>query len=270
VQPLRYYHYISATKVEMLYAQLPSGRRHSSEVSGGLPGVLQAKHGLAPRDAEPTLYEKLARVEEEINRNHSPGSPGWDNEPYIRGRAKLWVVVIDRESNDQTDSPRQAGGTVLFAGRTPGADLVLGGSKAHLLLGPGMTPASGDSSFFYLQHAVGQAARNWRSLRADDVLDSDVLIGEQDDQDVADSFMRDSIQYIVSEAVDRATQFKPVGHCEYLARTICQLEEDQYSDPYGRHWRSAVLATPLYVAHVEVADESEQSSVDDPFLWPET
>jgi hypothetical protein len=32
---------------------------------------------------------------------------------------------------------------------------------------------------------------------------------------------------------------------------------------------SAVLATPLYVAHVEVADVSEQSSVDDPFLWPE-
>jgi hypothetical protein len=45
--------------------------------------------------------------------------------------------------------------------------------------------------FFCLQPAVGQAAPNWRSPGADDVLDSEVLIGEQVDPDVADSFMRD-------------------------------------------------------------------------------
>lgn len=277
MDPLRYYHYLSAAKVEMMYPQAMRRRGgRSAELSGGFPGLLQAKFGGVTSTSEPSVYEKLQVVEDAINRQDPPGGASW-GESYIRERMKLYSAVVEKEQDDGSD-------TVLFAGSSnDGVSVVLGGSAAHMLLTPGAPMRSADSSFRQLRRAVGLAVERWRSLGGDELV-ADEVAGSSDAGGpfiASDTFMLDSICFIAGTA-RRSSDFTFMGYCEFLAKVICRPREelDEGENVYSRRWhgpKRAVLATPLYVAHVEADDPRHDvswggdvwDSPDDPdSTWP--
>ena len=265
VQPVRYYHYISATKVDMLYGQLHhDGWGRSAEVSAGVPGILAGKRSGANRHREPNLYNKLAKVEENINRYHSPRPAGWGG-PYIRDRMQLWSAVVKREHAEGSD-------TVLFAGYTKSElPVVLGGSAAHLLLSSGASVRIPDSSFHQVRRAVGLAAERWRSMQGDKLVEDGVVVAERPGQPfvAADSLMLDHIRYIAGLTRGRSPDFTPMGYCEFLAHEVCTLEDDYRDDAYHRRKVApqGVLATPLYVERIDSKEEPDQLSSGDDWAW---
>lgn len=250
MQALRYYHYLSLAKIDMLYDQLEGGSWSSSgEV--GVNALVQAKVGFARDKRQPNVYAKLARLEREITNGDPPGTAS-SPEPFIRDRMELWSVVVETEMEHETGSPT-ATMTVLYVGRDVfGTSVVLGGSTAHM--GPRPRPADGmDSSFYYLQHTVSFAAREWSQLFSHDEQDDGSLYrGFDEDPEHVDGspydWLRDCVIHLVKLALEGDRRFTPVGYCEFLARTVRSMTSPEPSEHVD-----AVLATPLYVAQVEVA-----------------
>lgn len=265
MKPVRYYHYLSATKVDMIYNQAAPRRwGRSAEMGAGVPGVIQGKVGVTAPNSDPTMFEKLAVIEEQINRLDPPGAASW-GESYIRDRMKLYSAIIEKEQDDGSD-------TVLFAGvMRNGLAVVLGGSAAHMLLSPGALMRMTDSSFRQVRRAVGLAAQRWRNLQGDVLVEDGVVVAERpgDPFVASDTFMLDYICYIARTAGE-SSDFTPMGYCEFLAKVVCRPDEEfnEDEDAYHDPWRGpkrGVLATPLYVAHLE-ANEPPPPAWPDP--WP--
>ena len=112
---MRYYEYLSSAKVDMLFPQID----RSSKVTGTEIGISvkvltfsRKTNGQEP----PSVYEKLAEVEDWI---YAHGEPvGTVDEPaaWIYGRMRLGMTVVPK-GWERRDSPQvPLDGTVLFAG----------------------------------------------------------------------------------------------------------------------------------------------------------
>ena len=132
VMGMRYYEYLSSAKVDMLFPQIDRSTKVTGTEIGISVKVLtfsRKTNGQEP----PSVYEKLAEVEDWI---YAHGEPvGTVDEPaaWIYGRMRLGMTVVPK-GWERRDSPQvPLDGTVLFAGDSgDGACLVMGGSARHL------------------------------------------------------------------------------------------------------------------------------------------
>jgi len=252
MKPFRVFHYISNTKVDEFYDQLERSKWTSSsvELSGGVPSLAQGKVSGTKAKVDLSLYEKLEKVENHINRTEPPDVVDWGDSVYLRDRMMLWQATLDAASADEPDM-------VLFAGQSRhGTGVVLGGSAAHLRMKPHDPVRMTDSSFRQVRRAVGLGAKRWLSVGGDDVVQDHVINGGvAGDSMAVDRLLLDHICYI-SEIAPTSIDWSPMGYCEFLALLVCrpqpQLSEDPTYDEYydAQRWPHGVLATPLYVQHL--------------------
>jgi len=250
MEPLRNYHYLSRTKVEMFWDQLPGSRWTGGGefgVSAGIVASVKAQRN----QGEPTLAQKMLRVEDYINRTEHPGSL-LSPQPFIRDRVQLAMVVLETEGKHETLEPTLTG-SVLFAGRTRyGTSVVLGGSAAHLVSAQSAAANGINSNFYYIQHQLTHASQEWRHVRSAVDLGEDEPLYEhghvaRPPTGSGDAFLRDCVLHMAELGVQGDYRFRTVGYCEFLARTIRVMESD---DDYGP--TEAILATPLYVAQLDI------------------
>lgn len=252
-----YFLYLSKTKIDTLYDGLPASCwSHTQEIEGG-PKFLRIKGARTKLAGDSlTTQQKLTLVGGQIDRWESPGSL-LNPQPYIRDRLMLWSIVLP--GRDPSDGPG-FGETVLFVGRSLyGTCLVLGGSAGHLIPPPS-GPTEGfrrNSNFYYLQQEVLDFSEKWRQLTSTPEDADDVVPIETED-----AFMYDSIVHIAeSPQGPHGRLYMPLGYCEFLARVV------RIPETTDEYWNDApppdaILATPLYVQHID-AQEPKQSD----FRW---
>lgn len=256
VRMTRYFHYLSRSKVDMLYGQLDMSPSSRSTRIGFDVKVLSAGHEVHRPTPQPSMYEKLRAVEEALDRSERPGSID-EPQPYIRDRADLWSIVFPGRTG-RTGRDADASETVLFCGESrEGRPFVLGGSAAHLQPAAPSTTEGLNSNFLILQrellafvseNSIGREGRH----RLAPALQEGYGAGDIDDWgegrrvDV-ESFMYDAIKHLAELRRARDSGLSYVGYSEFLARLVRKVHptDDRWS-PY------AVLGTPLYVSHVEL------------------
>lgn len=115
--PMRYYEYLSTAKVDMLYPQIDQTSRSAGGEVGFDLKVIKASRKTDGKK-EPTVYEKLAAVEDWIYAREPVGSMD-EPAPWISGRLDLVESIVSE--------------SVLFAARSKTLSyLLMGGSAAHL------------------------------------------------------------------------------------------------------------------------------------------
>lgn len=119
-QPLRYYLYISDTKLDMLFEQIPQNalKRISAEVKVDLKLASVTLRQADPPD--PTRAAKLKIVERFVDSHHHVGTIHEPGNEYFRGRMDMqWGWLQDR--------------AVWFHGNDDARCVALGGSRRHVL-----------------------------------------------------------------------------------------------------------------------------------------
>jgi hypothetical protein len=223
---MRYYHYLSSAKVEMLYGQLGLGT-----VGGKTEGGVDFKVAKATRTTETSgevnIYQKLAAVEEWIY-GHEPVGSVDEPEPWISGRLELVAMTRGPKNRENATA-----GAIIYCGRTAsGARIVFVGSQDHLVGAPPEPPVSvrrlGPSEVVSATRLLGR------------------LIRQDSDQaprtiDAADLRMP---QHAV-EAVGRlAANAQSIGVCEFLAKRF----RSYVSATNGHDGPLLSVGSPLYVA----------------------
>jgi hypothetical protein len=142
---MKYYLYISTSKVDMLYGQLATERKtkKSFELKTSV-AVASATMSHESEETSDTPYTKLAAVLDEIE---SSGELGTIDEPgtYFKGTLNMkWGLLGD--AGRPTDEPP----LVYFGGRTESTIFGLGGSTRHVIGFEGATSTSSRSATPYL------------------------------------------------------------------------------------------------------------------------
>ena len=215
---MRYYVYVSDSKVDMLYSQMPSGLRDriAAELKIDLKVVSVSVSG---RRSEETRYSKLQLVTAFLEQNAAIGSVDAP-EAYFRGRLPMrWGPYGSRDSE-----------MVYFGSIAKGTVVGLGGSMRHVIgavgesVAPTGTPGVPSAPFYItsvLRHELGLAPAS---------VDDDVL-GFEDTWD--------------SNVLNATRRMRgPLQELDFLAR---RLLFGTYHDTGIR----VLLGTPLYVALAE-------------------
>jgi hypothetical protein len=119
---MRYYHYISDSKLEMLLPQIPSPTLQGLSAELGFNfGVISGKVSGTAKEASSRVarVEVVERYLENNNDLDVLQAPNW-----VRGRGRMKCGYLP-----------DAKGMVLFAGPYRGLVLILAGSEAHLISG---------------------------------------------------------------------------------------------------------------------------------------
>jgi hypothetical protein len=208
---MRYYVYVSDTKLDMLYPQIPA--KLAARLAWELKLDLKLL-GLTLRnnDNDATRYGKLHLVEEYIDQNYEVG---WMSEPtsWFRGELPLRSGVF---------GPQQDDGLLLYGGIGDGLLIGLLGSARH------RTGHSADPD----QILVGFSALSALT---------DVLETERGGTPSSDP---PPVGDMAHEAMELTRGLRgPAEPCEFLARRLLRTETVYEGAPL-----TVVLGTPLYVA----------------------
>jgi hypothetical protein len=243
---VRYYEYLSTSKVEMLHPQLVLGRSPATSEIGvdlKLVKVNRKKDGAG----ELPLHDRLSAVEEWIYANEPVGTVD-DPDVWIYGRTELLAATLTLGA-DVTPGP------VLY---TPaeGPELLMGGS-VHNTSGRRPYPGAELPStvrYFSSRVELGAILSQFAAdlgLPDRGAPDSEREDGEWDVYTGLTALLRDDhsripnwlAHHVASEPAD-VMSAKPVslGECEFLAKRLRTTAG--HTDPP----RPATLATPLYVA----------------------
>jgi len=222
---LRYYFYLSSTKVAMLGGQLvDQGRIDTRELQLRL-GAVRYKQG-SQSEAPGTETSLIRQIEEWIYANEEVGSV---DEPasWIYGRMALGAVIHSPWYWEDGDE-EFPDGAVLMGGVSAHSALLLGGSAQHIVgnrrLSPNIRPHSDPVS---LRDAV---TRQLAHHLGDNVNHG---YGGADGQTATSEMLH--YTRLLADGVDGTA----LGECEFLAKSLQQ----------GSHGGSLVtLATPLFVA----------------------
>lgn len=217
--PMRYYEYLSAAKVDMLYPQIDQTSRSAGGEVGFDLKVIKASRKTDGKK-EPTIYEKLAAVEDWIYAHEPVGSMD-EPAPWISGRLDLVESIVSE--------------SVLFAARNKTLSyLLMGGSAAHLDQArapadlPRMRPRSSGTDQIF--SALQRFAANTKEI---------------DSAKGSGSFHARTGSYAVTTVVQgidlmfRQPLYPRVQHCEFLAKRLQTITIDE---------ATVTLATPLFVA----------------------
>lgn len=126
---MRYHLYLSEAKVNMLYPQIVrSSRSAGGEVGFDLKLIKVSRRTDSTR--EPSVYEKLAAVEEWIYAREPVGTVE-EPDAWIYGRMTLMATILKLEgSKSQSDL---SDGPVLFVDSNHSPHILMGGSVQHLV-----------------------------------------------------------------------------------------------------------------------------------------
>jgi hypothetical protein len=223
---LKYYLYLSESKIDMLFAQIP--RAFLSGVSGELAVSLGFLSTKLKQDAEAmTKYSKLSVVLSYLEQHHDVGTVDQPAE-YFKGTMELkWGQYNNYE---EEVSP-----LVYFGGRTEQTILGLGGSSQNVVGATGSGIARSHSVTPYL------VARLYEELEM-------TLSTEQKEYvEMVKRDHDDSSRYIAM-AVDLATtQMSGENQrVEFIARRLAYFQKGDHGG-----WSkdmNILLGTPLYVA----------------------
>jgi hypothetical protein len=215
---LKYYYYVSESKVEMLYSQIPKSTisQLESELKINLPivGVSFSK-----KQVDDSLYTRLQIVVEYIQRNMEIGSVQSPKE-YFRGSAFMRWAQIHL-------------GVVFFGGKINKTNVGLGGSTKNLL-GQRTTNVE-----------IGISHTPWlAALLLKEIENQITLIPWQ--PEIANPHLTEENQ---NERVLSAASFwagnmakDPVAKFEFLAKKLV------YADHMGE---KVLLGTPIYVELID-------------------
>lgn len=248
--PLKYFVYVSDTKVDMLYGQIPRGlkRKIAAELKIELHFFGTS---IKSRDPEETRYSKLSVVTDYLEKHADIGSV--DNPAsYFKGTLEMnWGNVGGESASEHV---------VFFVGRTEKTILGLGGSPWHVLGNVRPTsPGDINSSGAYLLYALSQdlelrdaALAKWASERI---------------RDASQEYLKSRALGMVVSAWRsltynmgtlglapgmKAPQF-PTQRLEFLAKRLLhggvpEVTADGYR-PSADRW--VLLGTPIYVAQAD-------------------
>ena len=238
---IRYYVYVSDSKVDMLFDQIPSRlqKRLSAELKLSLKVVsLSLKDNPRPD----TRYSKLAVVREFILRELPVGTVD-EPDDYFRGELDMhW------------DTWAQEPGLVYFSGMTPTTAVGLGGSAAHIVGGapvPGTsTPSS--SARMHITRALSDAGREQSAEVPSAAHVEPVRYPDQPPEIAIDESM-----YVANMVVSALRlQQGPEERLEFLARRLVDAPTARpyAEDQPGRQGRArGLLGSPIYVAYPPTA-----------------
>ncbi len=216
---LKYYLYVSDTKVDMLFSQIPLNlaERISTEFKRDLKRVSLS---LKPETNAETRYSKLKVVIEYLRRNELLGtvsSPG----SYFSGQLPMAFTVL--------------GPTAVFCGRKDHTLIGLTGSAHHLT---GQSGKPTDVALDSISHMVIGSVAKTLSETLDESIPDSKITGKETSSSLA----------FISQRIEHGAK-----NLEFVARTMDL--EDVTNKKWGEAYReyttgikSVLLASPLYVA----------------------
>jgi hypothetical protein len=246
--PVRYYEYVSAAKVAMLYPQIDASPRASTSSEIGVDlKVAKASRRVEHRESS-NLYSKVAAVENWIYANEPIGTVD-DPNVWIYGRIPLRTAVFS--PGDDTDATTDTGkSAVLYGAQDGNASLIMIGSAKHLVIRHPEAEAPQHALVSFSDGpAVGMALGAFYTNLRQHPANIDQI--EAGTSEVEPPFTGNSINvwpikqafsdcYDIREAVDRL-QF-PVGEFEFLAKRLKTIAQDGLL---------ATVSTPLFVARAD-------------------
>lgn len=227
---MKYYHYISASKVEMLFPQVPHALREkiSAEIGFNV-GLVAGKVG-----------SEVARSDDIVTRLKVV-------EQYLVDSRELGTVKALREwftgeMTAQTMGLRSHGGPVFFVGKVAGVVVALGGSPQNMIggqdLAPGLTPFSHLATLLRALEALVTNERSTSETVDLPVAEASTWRG----QESASTTWEDLIRGLAeggSTDFSRRRRPMPTERIHFVARLLAKgMSEGQ----------RVILGTPLYVA----------------------
>lgn len=219
--PVKYYVYISDTKVDMLYPQIPKPllKRIASELNINLKLLgVELGAGVKGNQSEETRYSKVKIVSKYIEEHLDVGTVEAPS-TYFRGTLPMKLELINRNGGYV--------GAIFFAGVTNRTIIGLGGS-AHHAISSSLTPAPPSND-------LGENPSSLHTL-----LRFLLREFERDVQSPAE-FGKPLERKVESILLEISMSSIPSQQFEFLAKTLFQ----EPSSDQGQH---IVLGTPIYVA----------------------
>lgn len=210
---MSFYIYVSDSKLDMLYEQIPTPARRklAAELKLDLKVVSLS---LKANPSEDTRYGKLQVVIEDLEQAEKIGEPS-DGLPYLRGRGEMKWGTINPS-------------TVYFTGKLGNAIVGMGGATHHLGHGASAQPGRvTPSNLPFLLAALADA-------------NADANADERDASAAAIRGYEDWPKIVMFTTMIRSGVIQEL---EFVARRLAFHKADGATD--GLH---VVLASPLYVA----------------------
>ena len=218
---MKYYIYISDTKVDMLYPQIPKPllKKIASSLNIDLKFLgAELSVGAKGNPSDETRYAKVQIVSEYIEKHLDVGSVDAPS-TYFKGTLAMKYKFLE--------STYKKTGAVFFGGTTESKFIGLGGSMHHLI---GSNPESlriqSYSPLFFLLNILAKDAKTNVNTKVED-------------------YPPDDFSWITHLITAVTTMKTPSQRFEFLAKTLIQGSVNSsmsFSQSY------AVLGTPIYVA----------------------
>jgi hypothetical protein len=226
---VRFYLYVSDTKVNMLFEQIFSTSKRTFHVDLKVKaGFVDGTAGISNEEYPPDRDDKLRAVEDFLVEQNLVGTPQ-DPKDYFKGVLPMrWGMYDDLESR-----PEDCPSLVYFGGFDPTAPLIvgLGGSSMHVLGHSGATST-------YSRSATPTLVR-W------------IVKGLYSDKDIDTlrSEFKSGINGDLFEGICVALHYlkPPTQQLEFLAKTLCIGKSYGLKHMTGVDETNVVLGTPLYV-----------------------
>jgi hypothetical protein len=239
---MKYYHYVSETKLQMLLQQI---EEDSGKVITELKADLKLLASTRTTERNQNRYAALEKVSDFIL---TFGNVGTVDEP-----AEYVFDTLDLKWGPYGITRVGPNPLVFFAGATDQTVVGLGGSRKHVIgeEGTGIAGSASGTPLFarYLLEALELSTENatlYETLKANTAHRSQ-------------GFAPDNQEYIDLTAFSAYEMKGPSERLEFLAKTLLQgqLSEDGFWKSKGLAGKRVLMATPLYVARVDVPKELE-------------
>jgi hypothetical protein len=214
---LRYYVYVSDTKVDMLYAQIPSGARErlAAELKVDLKVLALS---LSERPDQETRYSKVRLVSDYLVANAPVGTVDEPAEYFSGSMPMRWGNLGEAGSD-----------LVYFGGSQRNTVVGLGGSMRHVIGATGSSSSAGSS----LTYGLAAALRG-EVLREEGELDEDESHDER-------WFTAHTSMIVMGMTSAVRRMGGPEERLEFLARRLLFDETEEAPT-------RMLLGTPIYVA----------------------
>jgi hypothetical protein len=236
---MRYYHYLSSNKIEMLYQQIAEYRPKVNTDFGIDLKVIKTSRKSERSEGEPSVYNKLREVENWIY-EHEPVGQADRPDVWIYGREFLGFTPSPGALEGTVDSTN--GSPVLFGGITNDKSVILMcGSSGNLIQN------STKEARFSQWSSVDYLSRLFERIIA--FSDESHMISSDPQESGMTPIPLGELHDPRSEPVERAQTLAEdllggygsgrLGYCEFLAKRISTTS---HGDVH------ASMATPLFIA----------------------
>jgi hypothetical protein len=228
---MRYYVYVSETKVDQLYAQVPDKLRNkiATKLTVDLKVIKAEFQGVQTQES---LFSKLTIVEQYLEGEGLVGTPD-EPKSFFSGTMRLRWGFMDTVMGTELSLDE----IVFFSGRTDETVVGLGGSRKHVLGEVGRTLKPSGSLTFTLGEALGQVNNSEEYSARVGLPD-----GDEGVRDLEGNYRTDALLDDVA-AVSLGTWNPGPGQpMEFLAKRLA------FGPVNPNIGKFAILGTPLFVA----------------------